>query len=94
MLRLLLNDFKWDKGRFLERFYEDTTRLLRGITCSQPSPNRQDYFDCEICMLEFPAQESIGMSAEIFHFYSKFKEQQTAIINSVKDATCITSGIK
>lgn len=60
VLRLLLNDFKWDKGRFLERFYEDTARLLRGITCSQPSPNRQNYFDCEICMLEFPVQESIG----------------------------------
>ena len=65
VLRVLLNDFKWDKGRFLERFYEDPTRLLRGITCSQPLQNCPNYFDCEICMLDFPTEESVGMSHTI-----------------------------
>jgi len=85
VLRVLLNQFKWDKDRLLEKFYDCPKKLFveanvfdsnLSITCCLP---QGDFLDCQICYESVERQHVIGgicshyFCKECYKEYAKVK---------------------
>jgi len=81
-VRILLNHFKWDKEKLMERYYSEDQEAMfaeakvvpphRKITFHPPTGARSAKtatFECEICFLTLPKANMTGL--ECGHFYCK-----------------------
>jgi len=81
-VRILLNHFKWDKEKLMERYYSDDQEAMFGeakvvpphrkIAIHPPTGSRSAKmatFECEICFLTLPKGNMTGL--ECGHFFCK-----------------------
>ena len=75
-MRILLNHFKWNKSKLMERYYDEDEqeKMFREAKVVHPNviattaaaagkpagKKSSDKFDCEICCLTFPRSVSVG----------------------------------
>jgi len=76
-IRILLNHFKWDKEKLMERFYSDdqeeifqeaqvispfkTAEVADRLKSSRPGSGNNSVLECEICCLSLPRQMMTGL---------------------------------
>lgn len=74
--RILLNHFKWDKEKLMERYYDgDQEKFFRDAhvinpfnkpnTINKPKVKRSGTEECEVCFSQFPPSVSFTISSEI-----------------------------
>jgi len=94
ILRVLLNEFKWDKDRLLERFYDNPEKLFKDHDILyNPEPDNIDIegesAECQICFDDVEKQHLL-IGASCGHYFCKDCYRQYCLVKIETDGeNCI-----